>query len=236
MGFAGILEDVTLGLRKAAGRLMALHRREGPVETASAVLRRGLELLLLEREIAHFVFSLAAMPSDRRPPPGVDYGDLTPEEISALARFLPHAGPWEIRRRLDRGHICHVARAGGRIVMCGWSGGGKIRAPIIGRAFTLPAQWAYGYNFYIHPEYRGRFLLPLFLSRMGAVLRDRGFVYWMSFVDSSTGIPFRAYIKTVRAHRMILIRYRRVLGFWKNYSCREVPLGSMMPRSARRAR
>jgi hypothetical protein len=235
----GILDagqEVDLRIRKALKRFRTVGREAGLKGVAGAVFQRVIEVFILERSVACFEIPLRDARGARDAPPGVTYGELASIEIDELGRFSPHVGPREIRGRLKRGHLCHVARYQGRIVFCGWAGGGDVSAPVIGRTLRLQDGWAYAYNVYTHPMYRGRALFPLFVSRMAQALREKGFTHCMTLVDLATGIPVRAYVRTTGAKGLTIIHYRRIAGLRKSYREDRVSLDAPWQLPARRSR
>lgn len=217
-------EEAAWIIRNLCGRLSALCRREGLASALRIALSRLWEGILLERRVACFEIPLSLAWKERLAPPGISYGRLQEEEIPLLARFSPHTSPGEIRRRLREGHICHVARDGQQIIFCGWAGGGRIRAPVLGKVLDLPPKYAYAYNIFTREDYRGRSLFPLFVSEMARALKASGFERCMTLVDLSTKIPISAYVRVTRAERMRVVRYRRFLMLIKRYQEREIPL------------
>ncbi len=136
---------------EAAARSVEVLRAYGARTLASGVLAEVgyRRLLLLGRSLE------GAMPS---PATGlkVEPALLTPSEAEEYAAFRPETDPLEVRRRLDGGHLCVVARLPRQgIVTASWIGTGSCPVPYLGCVLELAHDEVYSYDWLTERSVRG---------------------------------------------------------------------------------
>jgi GNAT superfamily N-acetyltransferase len=179
--------------RGALDRLSDARKRLGLLGAAGAALNRGLmklasldvvQVVLLEHE-RMFVPQSDACCTMRF---------LTPAEVRRFAADpINHLSP-EFGERADRGlDLCFAAIHGDQLASYGWYALHSIEAEhSAGTPVGLPADMAYMYNGFTHPDYRGRGLDGACMGGALSELRDRGvsrliaFVYWSNSASLSS--------------------------------------------------
>ena len=158
-----------------------------------------------------------------KPLPGIELREARPEEYPQLLEFSADFGKQEMLDRLALNHKCIIAWEKGKIVFYGWIGINKVWLSFIGRHIEFPQDTAYFYNTFTAEDYRGKMLLPAFISYAREFCADNNMPFGFTLVFPETGLPVRAYSKLVGAEKISLFRFQRRLGI-KSYSEREISI------------
>lgn len=94
----------------------------------------------------------------------VEVGLLSPGDLGEYLALHQADGPAEVRRRLERGDICHCARHDGRIVSVVWSAKGSPVVRWVERTLALAPDEVYLYDFFTSREWRNRGILTRMVS------------------------------------------------------------------------
>jgi GNAT superfamily N-acetyltransferase len=106
----------------------------------------------------------------------IEFRFLGPDEVGRLAADPDnHLDPAMADPAFAGGGLCFAALAGGRLAAYGWFVAGEVDPRHCGGVrLSLPAEAAYFYNGFTHPEFRGRRLYGQLMSRGLRALADRG--------------------------------------------------------------
>lgn len=102
----------------------------------------------------------------------VTLGLLQESEVDEYVAFRPEAEPAEIRRRLQAGQLCFVARHEGRLVQIAWAAIGRARIDYLAREVALAPDQAYCYESFTAPDVRGQNIAAARSVFMQQVLRQ----------------------------------------------------------------
>lgn len=102
-------------------------------------------------------------PAEPRIP--VEFAPLEPDQVDEYLDFFPGADRDETIGRLERRHVCYVARHEGRIVTSCWIATERAWVEYLGAWIRLASSVGYLYELYTPPEYRaqnlGRAMFPV---------------------------------------------------------------------------
>ncbi len=90
--------------------------------------------------------------SDARVP--LEVRPLVREELPEYLSKAPPVKGREITSRLDAGHICHTAWSEGALIGYVWSAVGRAPVDYMGVAMELPTGAVYGYELFVHADWR----------------------------------------------------------------------------------
>ncbi len=150
-------------------RAWEVLRREGPRSFFFKVLGETVyrRLLVIEREIGH--------------PPVVDrcripvsYECLDSGALAEYGRFRPDADLENIRRRLEGGQECFVARHEGAIIHACWTATRYARIDYLDCEVALTPEAVYVYEVFTAPEFRGQAVSSGRSAHMERVLERQG--------------------------------------------------------------
>ncbi len=158
-----------------------------------------------------------------KPLPGIELREARPEEYPELLEFSADFRKQEMLERLALNHKCVIAWEKGKIVFYGWIGMNKVWLSFLGRYIEFPQDTAYFYNTFTDEDYRGKMLLPAFISYAREFCADNNMPFGFTHVFPETGLPVGAYSKLVGADKIYLVRFQRRLGI-KSYSEREISI------------
>lgn len=156
---------------------------------AGGVVRKALNRLLVRGASLDIVHVLLLEPDRLRVPsadPCVEMRFLQPDEIGRFARNPSNGLAPEYADRAARGlDLCFGAIHGDRLASYGWYALHSVEAEhSAGASLGLPADMAYLYKAFTHPDFRGRRLNGACVGRAMSVLAQQGIsrllclVYW----------------------------------------------------------
>lgn len=124
-------------------------------EGVAGLRLRALDATVYRRLIIHCQ-PLRAAPA---PKPAMGAGEaefalLEAHEIDAYRRLRPDTPAAEVRRRLDAGQLCMVARLGGEVVHARWCATDRLESAYLGFALELLPGIAYSYDIFTAPRAR----------------------------------------------------------------------------------
>lgn len=96
-------------------------------------------------------------------------------DVDEYLAFRPGADRAEVRRRLDAGQWCFVARHQGRMVHACWAAAGPVWIAYLGRDMELGSDEAYVYDGFTLPDYRNEDIAGQRYGHMLRFLREAGF-------------------------------------------------------------
>jgi GNAT superfamily N-acetyltransferase len=146
----GITEQ-TWTAKRAAARAVDVARREG----ARSLLMRVLGETFYRRMI------VMERPFDPPIPPHqpkiqVEFAPLELDEVDEYLEFQPDADRNETVSRLERRHVCYVARHEGRIATACWIATERAWVDYLGAWISIASGVGYLYELYTPAEYRGK--------------------------------------------------------------------------------
>ncbi len=175
------------GLRPKAAAAADLIREHGPFRFTFRLLP-----WLLRRRYLAFTQWLTDLPVPSAAPEGLTLSLAEPADVDALARF--RRGFYSaalVEHRLREGHLCFLAREGGRLVHVRWFFTGSVFLPYLGRTLVLAPGEVYSDEAFTSPRDRGRRVH----SRAGILirlrLREMGFLRYTNLVASWNASPLR---------------------------------------------
>lgn len=151
-------------------RAVDIWRREGLKSLwfkglAETVYRRAI---LVERPLDG---SLASITADV----AASIGLLSEGEVDDYLSLRPETSPAEVRRRLERKHVCFAARHEGRIVSAAWLVTGRAWIDYLACEMQLAPDEAYLYESFTAPPFRGRNIPAMRGTYEARYFRDAGY-------------------------------------------------------------
>jgi len=196
-------------------RLADLFRREGPKGfTLHALYKLGIYRRLVA----------VGGPDPRRPPPpklAIEHSLLRIDEIDEYVAYYPGADPAETRRRIDAGEWCCVARLRERLVASGWVARDRVWINYVGCWMELRDDCVYGYDEYVHPEFRGEGFATAIQDAKRIRFEAAGYERITGLILMQNPAASRHAEK--RSHHVIGDLRRWRLGPWRHYSLRLQP-------------
>jgi GNAT superfamily N-acetyltransferase len=104
----------------------------------------------------------------------IEYGVLEPHEIEEYLRLRPDADPDDIRLRLERRHVCFVARDQGRLIQACWVAVERAWIDYLQAWIHLDPGVGYLYDLYAVPEIRGKNVHRAHIPHMFRYFRNAG--------------------------------------------------------------
>lgn len=104
----------------------------------------------------------------------VECAQLGPADLDDYMAFRPDQSRAAIQARFDAGHVCFVARRGGRIIGASWVCVGRAWIDELGCAVVLADDAYYVYDHYVSPEFRGRQVMGPIGTLRRAYIREVG--------------------------------------------------------------
>ena len=157
------------GWRRAVLRVSHVLARDGIRGLGIAILGATVYRRLLLMEL-----SLDQPASAPSPTVSVEVDVLGRTDIDDYLDFRPEADPFEIRRRLDNGCLCFVARTDGRIVHAGWAVMTRAWVQYLGCELPLEQGDVYQFDSFTEPASRGKGLARTRITVMARHLRQQG--------------------------------------------------------------
>ena len=147
----------------------------------------------------------------------VAIGPLREFELDDYIEFRPEADPPEVRRRLEAGDLCFVARHEGRIVNAGWATTCRAWIEYLACEMRLAPGEVYHYESFTTPSFRGLNISPARYTQMLRYLRDAGYRRSVSAVvpENKAGI---SHLKKVGYRPFGVMGYVK-LGPWRRDFC-----------------
>jgi len=135
----------------------------------------------------------------------VAFGRLQETEVDEYAAFRPETDPAEVRRRLQAGQMCFVARHEGKIIHACWVATGRARIDYLAREIALAPDEVYVYESFTAPDFRGQNVAAARSAYMRPVLRQAGYHRAVAVVVPENQVAFRP-IEKAGYHRVGLLR------------------------------
>jgi RimJ/RimL family protein N-acetyltransferase len=146
---------------------------------------------------------------------------LKASEISDYMAFSPGVIAEEIRKRLEKGDKCFVARHDGTIAQVGWAATGTARIDYLDCEIKLADDEAYIYGSYTAPRFRNLNIPAVRGNQMVQHFRDLGYFRLISALMPENKPAFRP-IEKIGYRRFGVMGYVKV-GRWRHDFCRVVP-------------
>ncbi|MEX0899655.1 MAG: hypothetical protein WD081_03090 [Gammaproteobacteria bacterium] len=202
-------------------RVTELFRRAGAREAAVS-----LGLMAAARTLNLRVLQIVSIARGRLEP---DYLKLAPEFEAGFvdeAQLVPYVvanpdlemTPGFVRDAFSRGDLCYAITCGGEIASYGWYSN-RPTEMFDGLTFHFDRSFTYMYKGYTRPEFRGKRLHAVGMSRALDAVASRGFRGLVSFVDRSNVSSLKS------VYRMGYERVAKIAIFPVNGSHRIVRLG-----------
>jgi len=138
----------------------------------------------------------------------VDVDVMRESEVDEYLAFRPDVDAADVRRRLEAGDLCFVARHQGRIVHAAWSVSGRARIDFLGREFRLAPDEVYTDESHTLPSFRG---LDIAAARSAHTRR----YYQEAGYRRSLAIVFPESRPACRAVAKLGYRPLGTMGYWK---------------------
>ncbi|MGH7960683.1 MAG: methyltransferase domain-containing protein, partial [Candidatus Binatia bacterium] len=211
------LQDSRWTLRRILQRAAEVVRTEGIRNLWFKILGETVyrRVLLFERPLNEPLPEIAA-----RVP--LDIGLLRETDIEEYLRFRPEADLSDLRRRLETGHCCFVARHQGCIVQAGWVATQWAWVEYLACEMQLAQDEIYGgYDALTLPGFRSQNIVSVVTTRMCAYFRDAGYRRQIGVVVPENRPALRSAEKTgfIRCGVMGYVK----LGRWRWDFCRVNP-------------
>jgi len=143
----------------------------------------------------------------------VAFGRLQETEVDEYAAFRPETDPAEVRRRLQAGQMCFVARHEGKIIHACWVATGRARIDYLAREIALAPDEVYPYESFTAPAYRGQNVAAARSAYMQPVLRQAGYHRAVAVVVPENQVAFRPIEKA--GYRRVGVLRTVWLGPWR---------------------
>ncbi len=143
----------------------------------------------------------------------VEIGFLEPEQAEEYAQLRPEIDAAEVRRRLEAGHRCYVARHRGRLAYAGWTATGRAQIDYLDRALPLAPGDVYAYEVTTAADLRGLGIGPAVYAIRHLHLRGQGHRRLLSVVVPENESALRL-TRKVGSHAIGVIGYVG-LGRWR---------------------
>jgi SAM-dependent methyltransferase/RimJ/RimL family protein N-acetyltransferase len=143
----------------------------------------------------------------------VVFGRLQETEADEYAAFRPETDPAEVRRRLQAGEMCFVARHDGRLVHACWVATERAWIDCLDREIALAPGEAYIYESFTAPDFRGQNVAAARSAYMQQALREAGYRRTVAVVVPENKVAFRP-IEKAGYRRVGALRTVRV-GPWR---------------------
>ena len=202
-------------------QMMSSIRKRGLIASLNSGINLLVPLFWLERNV--FKFHIITMNAYKlaNPLPNIELREARAEDYPELSKFSVDFSKQEMFDRLALNHKCFVAKAEGRIVFYGWIGMNKVYVPVLEKQLNIPVDTVHVYNTFAEEKYRGRRILLAFISLVREFCQEHNYPFGFTLIDPEKGLPVRAYMKSVGADKVFLIRYQRRFGI-KSYSEQEI--------------
>jgi GNAT superfamily N-acetyltransferase len=116
---------------------------------------------------------------------------LISSESDAYAAFRPDADPSDMRRRLEAGHLCFVARHEGQIVHACWAAAGRAWIDYLAYEMPLARDEVYQYDSFTAPAFRGHNLAAARVIEAARYFRQAGYRRLIAVVSPENTAAFR---------------------------------------------
>lgn len=213
---------------------MRISTSPGTASRALAVLRakgltgfalRALDSTVYRRLLVHTRSLLA--PAAQKPLPGAgdaDFSLLGRDEVEEYRLLRPDTPAAEVRRRLDAGQRCIVARLGGEVVHARWCETDRFESAYLGFALELLPGFAYSYDAFTARRARRLGIATAATHHSDALLRAEGAVTTLGSVWPGNAAAIAMFTALGRTpigslgalhlgHRRRLIRHRLADGY-----------------------
>lgn len=140
-------------------------------------------------------------------------GLLRDTEVDDYITLRPETDPAEVRRRLQAGQTCFVARYEGRIVHACWVATGRVWIDYLAREIALAPDEVYSYESFTAPDARGQNVAAARLAVMQQTLRQAGCHRIVAVMVPENKVAFRP-VEKVGYRRVGVLRTVRV-GPWR---------------------
>lgn len=140
--------------------------------------------------------------------------ELGLEELAAIGYSKAREFPQDIRRRFERGNVCHGFHVGDQVATIGWSSPGYLE---LDRDVVLPYEGSVGlFDFVTLEEFRSRGCYTSALIQLSVEMRRRGFAGTYIAVDpgnapSIRGIERAGFRRSTTVRRRWRIGVRRLI-------------------------
>lgn len=197
-------------------RAYQILRSEGPRALWFRILGETVyrRMLLFER-------LLVEAPADVSPGISVAISQLQPTEVDEYAAFRPTAVVAEIRSRLERGHVCFVARRQGALVHSIWAATGSAWIGYLDCEMRLAPDEAYIYGSYTTPSLRRLNINAARAAVMTRYFRDRSFARFLALVMPENPAGIGATVSGGYHHAGVIGRVK--IGPWRHDYRQMVP-------------
>ena len=170
------------------------------------------QAVLRERDLSHIPHIHGSTHSE----PGVSIEMGTQNHVHGLTRLLPGWSSRIFQKRLSRGDIFFVARAGNQIVHQTWISFEDKWVPLLNKKIVLKEREAYLYQVYTASEYRGRHIFTAVVGKVLRYLKAQEYKRLFFLVDLKAPESKRACQRVIGLDAGTIISYWRILGF-RNY-------------------
>jgi len=168
-------------------------------------------LMLMERPLEESITAV-------RPRLPVVIGLLRETEVDDYIDFHPAANPPEIRRRLEAGHWCFVARYDGRVVHAGWAATQRAWIDYLACEIRLAPDEVYVYDSFTSPDFRGKNISPARHTQALLYFQDAGYRRIVAVILPENKPAFKVFEK-VGFRPLGLMGYVKI-GPWRRDFCR----------------
>lgn len=150
---------------------------------------------------------------------------LDAAEVAEDDAFHPRSGPAEVRRRLEAGHLCFVARYQGQIVHSCWAARQRARIDYLDQEIDLAPGEAYIYQAFTAPNFRGQNISPARAVEMVRTFRRMGYRRLVAVILPENQPALRPPQKS--GYRAIGMVGTVWLGPWRRDVCRITEKGAL---------
>ncbi len=151
---------------------------------------------------------------------------LEETEVDEYIGFRPEAAPSEVRRRLEGGQSCFVARHEDRIVHSAWAATRRAWIEYLAREIQLAPDEVYVYESFTAPGFRGQNIAPARETQMIRIYRDAGYRRSWAAIMPENKPAYRPFEKL--GYRPFGVLGYVKIGPWRRDFCR-VDSGSLPP-------
>ena len=101
----------------------------------------------------------------------------------------------QYRRRLESGSVGYITRYQGGIVAACWSATGELEESLLGIKINLQPWVYYGFDAYVHPDFRERGIVTYMITTVMKEMEERGFKRRVAMVHEENLAMLRAHTK-----------------------------------------